>query len=110
MLSALFGDCVGLRLAAYSILSHIPAPSVHGAASPRPAPYRGRFFVLNQRFDIAFYYFYNIKTTNGSVPAYTSAGVVAQTVVRNPIANQPTQGHLTFSGVPGCAGTSAHGY
>jgi len=83
---------------------------VHGAASPRPAPYRGRFFVLNQRFDIAFYYFYNIKTTNGSVPAYTSAGVVAQTVVRNPIANQPTQGHLTFSGVPGCAGTSAHGY
>ena len=64
---------------------------------------RNRFTVINQRFNIAFYYFSNIKTTNGSVPAYTSAGVIAAATVVNGIANQPTQGHLTFSGVPGCA-------
>ena len=65
--------------------------------------YPCRFFVINQRFDIAFYYFKNIKSTNGSVPAYTSAGVVAQTPrVANKIAYGPTQTHLTFSGIPGC--------
>ena len=59
--------------------------------------------MINQRFDIAFYYFKNIKSTNGSVPAYTSAGVIAQTPrVANKIAYGPTQTHLTFSGIPGC--------
>ena len=58
--------------------------------------------MINQRFDIVFYYFKNIKSTNGSVPAYTSAGVIAQTPrIANAVANFATQAHLTFSGVPG---------
>lgn len=58
--------------------------------------------MINQRFDIVFYYFKNIKSTNGSVPAYTSAAVIAQTPrVTNRIAYGPTQTHLTFSGIPG---------
>ena len=66
------------------------------------SPVSRRFFVINQRFDIVFYYFKNIKSTNGSVPAYTSAGVIAQTPkITNTLAFTPTQPHLTFSGVPG---------
>ncbi|KAK9837002.1 hypothetical protein WJX81_006005 [Elliptochloris bilobata] len=63
------------------------------------------FVVINQRFDIAFYYFRNITSTYGSVPAYTSAGAFAQTQVTNFISNPPAQGHLTFIGVPGCLPT-----
>ena len=62
-----------------------------------------RFFAINQRFNIVFYYFRNIASTNGSVPAYTSAGVIAQTPeINNIIAYfMPSQAHLTLSGVPG---------
>ena len=67
------------------------------------SPVSCRFYVTNQRFSIVFYYFRNITSTNGSAPAYTSAGVIAQTPeVVNLIAYfTPTQNHLTFSGVPG---------
>ena len=62
-----------------------------------------RFQCLNQRYPIQFVYFKNI--TSGPYPfsGYTSPKVVAFTapIAVNP--NEPTQGHLSFTNITGCA-------
>ena len=69
-----------------------------------------RFQLLNQRFPIVFYYFYNISDTDGSSPSYTSAGVIGASTPIAVNGNTPTQGHLSFTNVTGCAHCAAAGF
>ncbi|KAK9832504.1 hypothetical protein WJX81_002657 [Elliptochloris bilobata] len=62
------------------------------------------FQVLNQRYDIVFYYFSNVTTVKGSsgLVGWNSTKVIGTSKpITNLIPNDPRQGHLSYTSTPG---------